>query len=108
MERHETILSPVTEKDECRLACDLNTNVVINQYQEEQHIDVKRFFKGPLRLFECPATGYRFFYPPSSMGDGPFYEELESLCKGSYYPENKWEYSEALEFVKPGNSVLEI
>jgi SAM-dependent methyltransferase len=109
MARDNEILSPITNKDKCKLLVQLDTNKIVAQYREESHTDVTRFFKdNQLGLYECPVTGYRFYHPPSSMGDGLFYEELESLSKGSYYPQKKWEYLRAAEFVTADNSVLEI
>ena len=109
MDLQEKIISPVTNQDECKLLGKLDTKIILSQYLNDIQLDVKRFFHdSDLNLYECPATGYRFYYPPSSMGDGKFYEDLEAYCKGSYYPQNKWEYSEALKFVKAGDRVLEI
>ena len=109
MTASDKILSPITQKEECELIERMDTNRIINQYSKELNIDVRRFFETSLlNLYECPVTGYRFFDPSSSMGDGQFYENLEVISKGSYYPQKKWEYIKALEYVKPQNSVLEI
>ncbi len=70
--------------------------------------DVSRFFSGvsTIEIYECVATGYRFYQPFGIDGDGPFYEALahEEL----YYVPWKSEHEIADSYIKEGDRVLEL
>ncbi len=74
---------------------------VVDLYKSEVGVDVSRFFDGleSLNLCKCMDTGYSFYYPSSIAGDGMFYEALNS-SNGQYYPSWKWEYEQAIIFLK--------
>lgn len=79
---------------------------IISKYKN-LGLNVSRFFnEDSFSLYECKKTGYRFFYPPTTIGDAKFYEEL-SKSRINYYSE-RWEHIESLKFLNPGDEVLEV
>jgi SAM-dependent methyltransferase len=71
-------------------------------------IDVSRFFEGAKEvvLYECRETGYRFYYPFSTIGDADFYKDL-SLNRENYYS-TRWEHLKILPTIRKEDKVLEI
>jgi SAM-dependent methyltransferase len=101
------LYSPLaTKSDKIKLVAVFQTNQIIKNYAL-LGIDVTRFFKETeIKLFKCNKTGYRFFYPFSSIGDALFYEELSKNRKNYY--SRRWEHSEALNYINNSDLVLEI
>lgn len=71
--------------------------------------DTSRYFKDldAISIYECSDTTYRFYYPYTIAGDGPFYEFLSSLTNLYYIPW-KWEHAQAAEHIGKGDRVLEL
>lgn len=71
-------------------------------------MDVSRLFEGTERvdLYECRQTGYRFYYPFSTIGDADFYKEL-SITRKNYYS-TRWEHLKILPTLNGSETVLEI
>jgi len=101
------IKSPLKPKDGKTLLLDcFNSRQIIEAYKA-QGLNVDRFFsKEYIELYKCVSTGYRFYYPPSIIGDSEFYEELSKTRK-NYYSE-RWEHKKSLSFIGKGDKVLEI
>ncbi len=78
-----------------------------NAYLNNFEIDITPYFKGieQIDLLEDPETGLLFYEPPVT-GDSAFYEQLQKF--DWYYMEDKWEYTQALKYIKPGMRVLEL
>jgi len=79
-------------------------------YVEKCGLDVRRHFSGlrEISLYECPATGMRFWRPISIAGDRQFYEEISRLF-ANYYKTDRWEYSAARAAIdQPDARVLEV
>tara|TARA_R110001583_G_scaffold162719_1_gene314999 strand:- start:54153 stop:55055 length:903 start_codon:yes stop_codon:yes gene_type:complete len=92
--------------DSIKLVSILKNNKIIKNYNKIG-IDVSRFFKkSEIKLYKCNKTGYRFFYPFSTIGDALFYEELSKNRKNYY--SRRWEHSEALNYINNSDLVLEI
>jgi 2-polyprenyl-3-methyl-5-hydroxy-6-metoxy-1,4-benzoquinol methylase len=113
--RAKKIKSPITGNTNTREVQRFDIQKIINLYQTDFGISVKRFFENTdsLILMECMDTSYKFYYPYTVFGDTPFYEELQKVGErkfgnDNYYPEWKWEYAEGLKWVKRGESVLDI
>lgn len=83
----------------------IKTDFLIRLY--ERYSDVRRFFTGlsEVTIHECLDTGYRFYQPFSTAGDGKFYEDLSR--EPLYYIPWKEEHTIASQYVQPGNKVFE-
>lgn len=82
---------------------------VVAAYRRKCGADVAPWF-GSLReiqLFECRATGYRFWRPESIAGDERFYRYLAQLLP-DYYHAERWEYPFVRRLTAPSDRVLEI
>ncbi|MDG1731298.1 MAG: class I SAM-dependent methyltransferase [Algibacter sp.] len=91
---------------ETKLVETFNTSEIIADYKN-MNIDVQRFFKeDSILLYECVRTGYRFYYPFSTIGDAKFYDDL-SKDRNNYYS-HRWEHKIALNYINKSDSVLEI
>lgn len=101
------IYSPlIVDSKDLELVEIFKTDLIIEAYNELR-IDVSRFFdKSDITLYKCKKTGYRFYYPFSSIGDAKFYEDL-SKNRVNYYS-RRWEHQEAFSFINKSDSVLEI
>lgn len=100
------ISSPLVPNYSALLVERFEANKVVSKYKT-LGLDVGNYFKEPVfYLYQCEATGYRFFYPPSILGDAHFYKEL-SLKRENYYSQ-RWEHRAGLNFIKEGDKVLEI
>lgn len=101
------IKSTLKPKEGKTLLLDRFTSRQIIEAYKEQGLNVERFFsKEYIELYKCVSTGYRFYYPPSIIGDSEFYEEL-SITRKNYYSE-RWEHKKSLNFIEEGDKVLEI
>ena len=101
--------SPVTGGNRLELITTFPTESIIKIYEDELHVDTRRFFKGvpAVELYECRDTGYRFYYPEGILGDGQFYADLNKDNEG-YYSTTRWEHTYAVSQIAPGQKVLEI
>jgi SAM-dependent methyltransferase len=78
-------------------------------YRKKCGIDVGRFF-GEVReldLYECTATGMRFWRPGQVAGPEEFYR-LCSEAWPNYYRSERWEYEPARRAIGSGRRVLEV
>lgn len=57
-------------------------------------------------IYECLNTSYKFYYPFDITGDSKFYEHFQNF--DWYYMPWKWEHEVTKEYLKDGQSVLEI
>ncbi|MDX2301427.1 MAG: class I SAM-dependent methyltransferase [Microscillaceae bacterium] len=102
----EIVESPLVKGLEAVFEYELSTLPIIDLYQKRYQMDVSRFFQeDAIRVYRCPESGYRFYYP-YRMGDSRFYEELQRF--DWYYLPWKWEYEVCLGLLGPGQKVLEI
>jgi SAM-dependent methyltransferase len=111
----EKIKSPITGNDNTRVVRKFDVKTIIELYKSDFGIPVNRFFEhmDSVVLLECMDTKYKFYYPYTVFGDTRFYEALQKAGEGkfgadNYYAEWKWEYEEALKWIKKENSVLDI
>lgn len=91
------------------LVLSLPVGDVVATYRRKCGADVTPWF-GSLReiqLFECRATGYRFWRPASIAGDEQFYRYLTRQSPDYYHPE-RWEYPFVRRLAALPDRVLEI
>ncbi|MCB7481323.1 class I SAM-dependent methyltransferase [Christiangramia sediminis] len=101
------MVSPVSLKsNDAVLIEEFNTESIINSYRE-LGLNVNHFFSTKsLSLYKCKSTGYRFYYPYTSIGDAHFYSELSKVRKNYY--STRWEHLQSLAYLKNKENVLEI
>ncbi len=104
----DKIKSPVSGSANIELEVTFSTKLIADLY-EQFGISVTHFFSGldHISLYRCNDTDYRFYYPKNIFGDADFYARLQKK-DANYYPENKWEYQHALQFIKSQQKILEI
>lgn len=93
-----------------RVVRTLDSARLIEMYFEKCGVDVSRCFSGvsEVTLYECDATGMRFWRPASIAGDEAFYKALSDTWP-NYYKEDRWEYSDARAALAGGpKRVLEV
>lgn len=102
------VLSTVRKGGKTKLVSEFNSKNIIKKYENENSVDVSRFFNGleQIKLIECLSTGYRFYHPESIIADGAFYEDLAQ--KREHYYSRRWEHIEALKFINVKDKVLEV
>mgnify|MGYP002777985705 CR=1 FL=1 len=98
--------SPVTHRHAATKLFDLDVQRIQDAYNK-MGLDVSKYIGQEVSLWQCPATGYRFYYPFNIFGDAAFYENLQRQHAG-YYPADKFEHQEALKQVKAGEHLLEV
>lgn len=99
--------SPITQTSNVKKVASFSSALIIEKYKAI-NIDVKRHFDGieNIDLYECLETGYRFYYPFSTIGDAKFYEDISKNRKGYY--STRWEHCIALEQIPKTAKVLEV
>lgn len=102
------IVSPLTFTDNVEMEKTISVQHIIEKYQEHFSTDVSRFFPGlqSISLYKCKDTGYRFFTPFNTAGDGKFYEHFQNF--DWYYMDWKWEHTSAINYINAGDKVLEV
>src|SRR6478609_2782070 len=103
----EFVKSPLTGEPS-KLVKTVSTQYLIAEYQSRFAYDASGCFTGlpEVGLYECPATGYRFYYPFSVAGPESLYRRLETFEWN--YKETKWEHDLALGLVEAGHRVLDV
>lgn len=106
-------VSPITGTHNVSVFDTINVRDIVRIYQEQEQIDVGRFFVGidKVTILECGDTGYRFYYPFTVVGDEKFYQELAGV-RSEVGVEYDRDWSEDHEFayalVEQNEKVLEI
>lgn len=79
-----------------------------HRWRSELDVDVSKELAGANEILRCRcvATGLHFFHPSSLAGCAPFYQQLQKFSW--YYASSRWEYSQALSFLPPSSTVLEV
>jgi len=70
-----------------------------------KHFGINDAINQALQYILCNECGLYFFYPMLT-GDEKLYEHLQKF--DWYYIEDKWEYSQSLNYIQPDNKVLEV
>ncbi|BAO55730.1 class I SAM-dependent methyltransferase [Nonlabens marinus] len=99
--------SPISHKEALKIDS-FKAQQIIKLYEDQIKLDVSRHFKGieNIDLYECAQTGYRFYYPFSTIGDAQFYKDLAHV-RSNYYS-TRWEHKQIAARIDREESVLEI
>ncbi|MCK1518492.1 class I SAM-dependent methyltransferase [Bradyrhizobium sp. 190] len=109
MVKSEKIESPVVDGAVAERVGEIDRERIVRRYMEGYGVDVSEYFAGlaTADIYECNATGYRFYHPFSLTGKEHLYRELEKTTDGTY-KDDKWEYREALSFIPGSCRVLDV
>jgi SAM-dependent methyltransferase len=101
----KNITCPLTLQCNVKLLFEISTNEIVDLYGS---VPVKHFFGEvpKLGVYQCLESKYMFFHPQIEQGDSEFYSSLQQ--SKNYYPTNRFEYAEALKYIKQTDEVLEI
>jgi len=84
----------------------LNTDDISTLYKKRAGVSVNRMFHTQqINRCVCRDCGL-IFYSPQTIGDGRFYDELQSYP--GYYMKEKSEFIEAARWIDDGDEILEI
>lgn len=83
--------------------------LLCDMYRRKCGVDVRPSFGDldEVALFECDATGMRFWRPASVAGDEAFYRRL-SAAWPNYYQTHRWEYPQARAALGADKRVVEV
>ena len=109
MNESDAIASPLVEGSPAHLVDVVECEYIIRQYRKTYKIDVSAYFSGidKTKIYECDATGYRFYYPYSLAGKESLYRQLSDTVDGRY-KDDKWEYRKAISFIRPSARILDV
>lgn len=87
----------------------LRTAQIADMYRRKCGVDITSCFGDlpEIHLFECTATGMRFWRPREIAGDEGFYRLLNEHWP-TYYQTSRWEYPQVHQVLKATYRVLEI
>ena len=102
--------SPITGNANVTEVDTLDVKTLSAKYKEEFDIDVEKYFRGlsSISIYECNATGYRFYYPFHIIGDASLYEQLQKRMGDHYYPRWKFENDVARLAIQKDDTILDI
>jgi SAM-dependent methyltransferase len=82
---------------------------LVAAYRAKCGLDVTPWLHGldRLGLYECEATGLRFWRPAEAAGDEAFYRALSAAWPG-YYRTDRWEYAAVRGWLGAADQVLEV
>ncbi len=102
------MISPITHSTNVETWDEFPPQAIIDAYQKQLGLDVRRLMptEGPVRVGRCRDSGFRFFWPPTSVGDETFYQDLAAVFPHSNSV--RWEHKSALRHLRPGMKVLEV
>jgi 2-polyprenyl-3-methyl-5-hydroxy-6-metoxy-1,4-benzoquinol methylase len=102
------MISPISGSANVAVVEEIPASQIISQYNSELRIDVSRFFKDVqhIKICECLDTNFKFYQPYGIDGDAKFYEDLQQY--DSYYAKWRWENGKASEFIKDGDTILDV
>lgn len=109
MNKPAVVSSPLVEGLLAERVGTIDRQHIIDRYKATYHVDVSEYYSGldGADIFECKATGYRFYYPFSLTGKESLYRQLEGTVDGTY-KEDKWEYRQAMSRIASGSRVLDV
>jgi 2-polyprenyl-3-methyl-5-hydroxy-6-metoxy-1,4-benzoquinol methylase len=94
------------------VAFEISRERLTSLYRSEYGVDVGPYIGDldPIVCYRCKQTGFEFFAPSGLAGPPKFYADLYSKENNEAwaYQKEKWEYTVAARFVKPGSRVLDV
>lgn len=80
---------------------------IVQSYCEAYGYDPSDDFGGvnEIAVYECAATGYRFYFPYMLEGKAGLYSGLQH---GDYYEDTKWEHETIIARIPEGASILDV
>ncbi|HSI87208.1 MAG TPA: class I SAM-dependent methyltransferase [Candidatus Methylacidiphilales bacterium] len=101
-------LSPLAPDAKVEHVRTYETEQLCREWLQTYQIDVASEFEPGVKVekYRCTRSGLGFFSPPSLEGSAKLYDDLAKF--DWYYIADKWEYSVALEYIKPGQRILEV
>ncbi|MNU79751.1 Ubiquinone biosynthesis O-methyltransferase [compost metagenome] len=102
------VTSTLIENGTTHLKGKIPSEFIVNGYKKQFDIDVVSVLEGikDVEIYECDASGYRFYYPLNLSGDSKFYEKLQEY--DWYYLPWKWEHSEFSKLIQENDHILEV
>jgi SAM-dependent methyltransferase len=102
------VVSPISSKKNVVLVKKIKSDEIIALYRKAIGLEISSLKDktDEVDLYKCQDSGYSFYYPAESAGDGMFYEELSK--QPWYYSEDRWEHRKAMELVPDTGSLLEM
>lgn len=105
------VYSPIYKDLICKQIDDLDISKIRDCYIDGFGLgeDLYKQIEGKsIKIFECPKTRYRFFYPFELAGDSIYYKKLEKR-NDNYYNNDSWEFYKTFNLIKNSNEeILEI
>jgi len=103
-----TVESPLMNGVEAHYVGSISRNSLVSRYADQLGVDISDYFKDltEVTIYECPSTGYRFYYPFSLTGREDLYQHLQQF-DWNYKPD-KWEYQQAASSIPRGARVLDV
>jgi 2-polyprenyl-3-methyl-5-hydroxy-6-metoxy-1,4-benzoquinol methylase len=103
----KNINSPLYNGGQAKLIREISVNKIIRKYQPFGFNPSYLLNKiKSVAVYECLNTSYKFYYPFYISGDSKFYEYFQNF--EWYYMPWKWEHEVTKEYLKDGQSILEI
>ncbi|PAF45198.1 class I SAM-dependent methyltransferase [Helicobacter sp. 11S02596-1] len=102
-------LCPLCQQDHCEIEQTIHKNDLIKLYERAFKIDVGPLIASDVCYWHCKDCDLRFFTDKNGempTGDDDFYNALNKLPW--YYMDEKNEYHQAKNFIKPQDRVLEV
>jgi 2-polyprenyl-3-methyl-5-hydroxy-6-metoxy-1,4-benzoquinol methylase len=102
------VRSPITKSSNIKLIKTTNSNIIINNWQNELDIDISKELEGISEISEflCLDTGLKFFLPLECEGSSDLYVRLQK--HKWYYNLEKWEHNAALKWIQKESKLYEI
>jgi len=98
-------ICPACQADDTEAVDSVDRKDLIRNYRQKG-IDVSAYLRGSsITLCHCNRCELSFF-DPICVGDGPFYEQLQT--QELYYQDEKPEYAYAAKLVRENSSLLEV
>jgi 2-polyprenyl-3-methyl-5-hydroxy-6-metoxy-1,4-benzoquinol methylase len=98
---------PLCKSSDVVIKESLDTKILSNLYKKRANVEVKHIFANhsSISFCGCKSCGLLFYYP-IILGDGKFYEDLQSYP--GYYLEEKEDYTIACKYITASDDVLEV
>jgi len=113
MKRIGKVYNPLIISEGVTLLTSINSKDIIKLYDKFSGVDVSKYFTNTvdINLYQCNATGYRFYYPFNLAGEESFYDDIQQkkhLQGVEYYRDWSYDHQFAKELFFKDAKILEI